>query len=406
MDGSGNLLFGGFYTGSVTFGANVLTSLGQEDAFSVKMSQTGATLWAKSAGGTANDQTDGDGIDGSGNLYSVGLLGRQSTPMTFPTNPPTTLTPRGPYDVYVMKQSSVDGTAEWVTQLGGNNHDWSGKIATTAAGDSFVTGWTIGPNQQICGHTATDSYHDIFVARIHPTGRCLWAKTVGAPGVSDYPAGLAVSGTNVYVTGRFQGTASFGATQLTSLGGFDGVVFSMTDQGAFGWARGFHGTQDVLVGGVVVDGTNLYVYGTFSGTAQFGSYSLTATGGANAFVVRMTNTGTVSWAKNLGTSGILQMIRSASGKIYMTGSFSGTIRLDNITLTSVGGNDVLFAEIDSTGAFRRAERAGGPNNDAGRGIAVNSAGRIFIVGSYDRQGSFGPANLTASGNAIFLWAFQ
>ncbi len=399
-------MFGGYYTGSVTFGGTVLTSLGQEDAFSVKMSQTGATLWAKSAGGTANDQTDGNSMDSAGNLYSVGLLGRHGTAMTFPTLQPTTLTPRGSYDVYVMKQNNSDGTAAWVAQLGGNSFDWSGKIATSPAGDSYATGWIVGPSQQICNHTATDSYHDIFIARIDPNGRCLWAKTAGAPGVSDYPAGVAVSGTNVYVGGRFQGTATFGNTQLTSLGGFDGVVFSMTDQGAFGWARGFHGTQDILVGNIVVDGTRLYVFGTFSGSAQFGSFTLNATGGSNAFVVQMTNAGTVLWAKNLGTAGISQMIRVATGKLYMTGSFTSTIRLDNITLTSAGNTDIFFAEMDSTGAFRRGERAGGPNVDAGRGIAINSTGRIFIVGNYDRQASFGPVNLTSAGQALFLWALQ
>ena len=82
---------------------------------------------------------------------------------------------------------------------------------------------------------------------------------------------------NSYVTGFFEGSATFGPgeanqTTLTSAGGFDIFVAKYDSSGALQWAKRAGGT-DLEVGvGIAVDGFgNSYVTGYFTGSATFGA---------------------------------------------------------------------------------------------------------------------------------------
>jgi hypothetical protein len=69
---------------------------------------------------------------------------------------------------------------------------------------------------------------DIFVAKYSATGSLLWARRMGGSG-ADAGAGIAVDGADdAYATGAFSGTATFGTTTLTSAGGLDIFVAKLT----------------------------------------------------------------------------------------------------------------------------------------------------------------------------------
>ena len=60
---------------------------------------------------------------------------------------------------------------------------------------------------------------DVFVAEYTPLGALVWAKRFGGP-IDDNGRGIAVDGAgNVVVTGSFYGTADFGTHTLTSNAG-------------------------------------------------------------------------------------------------------------------------------------------------------------------------------------------
>jgi hypothetical protein len=73
----------------------------------------------------------------------------------------------------------------------------------------------------------------------------------------------------------------------------------------------------------------------------------------------------------------------ASGNVYMTGEFAGTVDFGSGTgLTSAGAFDGFVASYTSAGAFRWAIRFGGGGNDQGIGIATNGTD-VYITGNFN-----------------------
>jgi hypothetical protein len=89
-----------------------------------------------------------------------------------------------------------------------------------AAGDLYVTGYFTG-TATFGATTLSASTQSTYVAKVDPNGNFLWADLLGGS-ASGAPDGIALDGGgNVYVTGNFGGTAAFGGTTLTSAGQVD-----------------------------------------------------------------------------------------------------------------------------------------------------------------------------------------
>ena len=71
-----------------------------------------------------------------------------------------------------------------------------------------------------------------------------WAVRAGGSSI-DYGYGIASDGSGGgLVIGSFQGTATFGATSLTSSGGYDIFVMHVTSAGVIDWAVRAGGSSD------------------------------------------------------------------------------------------------------------------------------------------------------------------
>ena len=79
------------------------------------------------------------------------------------------------------------------------------------------------------------------------------------------------------VTGEFGGTVTFGSTTLTSAGGYDVFVAKLDPSGNYEWATPAGGTGYEFGNSISVlaDGSSI-VTGRFEGTATFGSTTLTS----------------------------------------------------------------------------------------------------------------------------------
>ncbi len=112
-DANGNIIVTGeFWSSSITFGTTTLTNPGYADIFIVKYDGAGNVMWAKSAGGTNQNQEGGNSVstDANGNIIVTGRFGSSS--ITFGT---TTLTNAGAsdtYDIFIVKLDGVTGIAE------------------------------------------------------------------------------------------------------------------------------------------------------------------------------------------------------------------------------------------------------------------------------------------------------
>ena len=230
-------------------------------------------------------------LDGSGNgLYT----GKFSTSATFGST--TLTTPNSTSGIFVAKLSP-SGAYAWVAKANGTqtgSYVFPDDIAVNSGGDSVVTGYIQG--SVTFGSTSmstTGSIRDLYVARLDKNGSFAWTAQAKS---TDYTKGLAVAldgSNNVYVAGYLNGSATLGNTTVKTKGSGDILVAKIYSTGKFAWAANAGGTDADEGHGVAVDSSgNLYVTGSFNGTATFGSTSLTAPSGKKGlFVWKIANTG-------------------------------------------------------------------------------------------------------------------
>jgi hypothetical protein len=112
------------------------------------------------------------------------------------------------------------------------------------------------------------------------------------------------------------------------------------------------------------------------------------------------------WAETAaGSIYTLGMATDAHGNICVTGYFSGgSVTFGSSTLTNTGYWDVFIVKYDPSGNVLWAKSAGGDNNDAGIGLAIDSSGNIFMGGQFQSSSiAFGTYVLTSTGSSsLFL----
>jgi hypothetical protein len=249
-------------------------------------------------------------------------------------------------------------------------------------------------------------------------------KVSGRTGDSTYPWGWMVnapnarcnglvidSSGNAYITGSFNDTAAFGDTSLTPTGDVDVFVAKLNTSGSWQWAVQAQGSGSVGANGIAVDSnSNVYITGSFKDSVYFGSTTL-ASESAAIFVAKLSGSGSWQWAVQSqdqlwGPSGDDSGIRIAvdsNSNPYVTGTFRETTTFGSTTLTSIGLLDIFIAKLSSSGSWLWAVKAGGPNNDEGLGIEVDSNGNPYVSGYFKETATFGSTTLTSEGdNELFI----
>lgn len=400
-DNQGNSYAVGSFQGSATFGTTALTSAGNNDIFVVKYDPDGNVLWARRQGGTSSDAANSIDVDGSGNSY---VTGTYQGSVTFGT---TTLTNSGGDDVFVVKYDPA-GNVLWARKGGGSSPDVANSITVDGTGNSYVTGTFEG--NTTFGTTTLNSAgnRDVFVVKYDTAGNFLWARRGGGSS-TDIANGISVDAAgNSYISGNYQGTATFGtAPALTNSGGDDIFVVKYDPAGTVLWARRAGTSNTDLSNSISVDAAgNSYITGSYQGTITFGTAPpLTNSGNSDVFVVKYDTAGNVVWARRAGSSSSdtgNSIAVDGAGNPYVTGVYQGSITFGTTSLTNSGNNDIFVAKYDGAGNVLWATRASGTNTEIANSIAVDGSGNSFLTGSFQGTTNFGTIQRTTSGTAFFI----
>jgi hypothetical protein len=380
--------------------------------------------WAKQIGGTSNDYSSSIAVDSQGNLFTIGFF--QGTVDFDPGTGIYNLTATGDNDVFISKLDP-SGNFIWARRIGGMGDDRGFSIALDGSGNIYTTGWFSGtadfnPGAGNFNMTSVGS-HDVFILKLDASGNFIWAKRLGGTN-GDYGFSIAVDGNeNVYTTGHFWGTADFDpgvdVFSLTSVAFEDIFISKLDASGNFVWAKRMGGTSGEQASSIAVDiSGNVYTTGWFSETADFDPgvdvFSLTSDGFLDIFISKLDASGNFVWAKQLGGTNTEEgksLVLDASGNVYTTGFFEGTIDFDPgagiYNLTADGGSDIFISKLDASGNFVWAKRMGGTSAEQASSIAVDISGNIYTTGSFAGTVDFDPGtgifNLTSTGyDDIFI----
>lgn len=391
VDNTANVYITGTFYGTASFGATTLTSMGNGDMFIAKLDANGNWLWAKNTGGSARGY--GITLDNMSNVYVTGCFGGTGSFGSLVLNS------SGNNDVFAAKLDT-NGNWLWVKSAGGVDPDYGWSIAVDNAANVYLTGhfWytaTFGSTT-----LTSTSISDIFIAKLDNSGNWLWAKQCGGGVYGDYPLSIDVDNSaNVYVTGCFEGTTAFGTTSLASLGYADVFVAKLNTNGTWLWVKQAGGANGDYAYGVAVDAnSNLYLTGYYWYTSTFGSTTLTSSYSSDTFVAKLDSSGNWLWARNtVGISCGFGIAVDGASNVYITGEFWFSDAFGSTTLTCTGSSDIFAAKMDANGNWVWAKRAGGASNDwvdTGYGIAVDSAANVYISGYFAGTAGFGNVSLT------------
>jgi hypothetical protein len=160
VDASGNCAITGEFQGSAAFGSTTLTSINSlPDIFIARFDASGNVLWAKSAGGSANDFGRNIAVDGSGNSYFAGEFEGSAS---FGS---TTLTTSGGVDIFMAKYDAA-GNAIWAQRAGGSLEDRAAGIALDGNRNPYISGYFVGEASFGSTTITSTGVSDIYVAKL------------------------------------------------------------------------------------------------------------------------------------------------------------------------------------------------------------------------------------------------
>ena len=327
-----------------------LENSGGQDGFIAKYNSAGVVQWAAQQGGAGSDIVNGIAIDSSGNVFVSGNFG--SNPLTLynanGTSFATTLANSGGNDGFVAKYNSA-GVVQWAARQAGTLADHALNTAVDSSGNVFVSGY--------------------FVS-------------------------------NPLTLYNVDGSAF--ATTLTNSGGDDSFIAKYNSEGVVQWAARQAGASSDLPRGTIVDSSgNVIIAGDYNANpltlynANGSAFATTLTnsGGQDGFIAKYNSAGVVQWAArqaSTGSDNVADIDVDSSGNLFITGYYSANpLTLYNsdgsafaTTLAYSGTQESFIAKYNSAGFVQWAARQGGAAADNGNGIAVDSAGNVFVTGLY------------------------
>jgi uncharacterized protein (TIGR03437 family) len=400
LDGAGNVYIAGTTTSPLlpvtassfqsAYGGDTTDDF-SGDAFVAKFNPAGAVQYVTFLGGRRDDLGLSLAVDRAGNAYVTGM----TNSLDFPVTAGAFQTKFGGTggnlceilgDAFVTKLDPTGSKLLYSTYLGGARDEAGTAIAIDAAGNAFVTGFTISQNfpvtpgayqtalaglgQQLgkpyCGGAPWFNTGDAFVTKLNPAGSQLVFSTYLGGGADEFATTLALDGTgNVYVAGY---TLSRDFPTTTG-------ALQTTHKGSETQAR-FWTTGDGFVTKLSSTGASL-LYSTYLG----------GTGDDSIVAIFPAADGTL-WITGATTSRDFPLTSNALQKIY-----AGYDVLPFLIEQLIG--DAFVAHLNGTGtALLYSTYLGGGQNDMGTSIAVDAAGLVYVVGFTDSP------NFPLSGNAL------
>jgi Collagen triple helix repeat (20 copies) len=416
----------GRFEGTVTFQNSPLVELIADDehnVFIAKIDTQGTWLWAiqisatDDSGGKLLTELD---LDCDGNVYVIGTF---KNTVTFPTNPPSSITSPFGEDVFISK---IDPNENWLWNafIASNTNDVGASgIKTDCDGNSYVVGsfdeasvisngtvTFIGTDlntNTLSGSGSTDAY----VAKIDTNGIWIWSNRAGAP--TGTVSGTAVVGAdvsvdcrgNVYVVGSYQSAGVEFPPALTlndtiiingveETGGFQMFVAKLDKDGKWSWAnKAGRGILNFLTSISSDRNGNSYITGILTGTSAsaFGIHQILSIDVLDIFVAKIDTNGNWLWARNVGgmsdddVEAGIDVQTDFEGNAYVTGIFQDVATFGSITITASADGDNFIAKIDPSGNWLWVLHS---SDAVGGSIGIDCYGSIYSAGAFQRDITF------------------
>ncbi|MFG0284025.1 MAG: SBBP repeat-containing protein [Phycisphaerales bacterium JB039] len=332
LDPAGNLVIAGW----------IGIEPGRGDALLAKYSPSGALLWSRQIGTTANDMGSGVAVDAAGAIY---LAGRTSGRLFGPH--------AGSSDAFLAKYDA-SGELLWGRQFGTSTHEWINGVV--ADGDDVY----------VCGDTggslfaASAGSIDCFLARYDASGQRIWERQFGTA-LHDSASGIAMNAAGDLITCGWSDE--------------DPVVRKHTPGGADLWLRRIETPAADYIYDLALDGAG--------GILIVGDRYHAAGDQWSALLMKCDADGALLWTREYDRSGSTdEMWRGVTadfeGNAYVCGGSGPSFGYE-------GPNVMLLSKYDPSGneLWLLADPLGA-RESWGYSLALRETGELHVTGYADR----------------------
>ncbi len=308
-------------------------------------------------------------------------------------------------EVFVAKVSSA-GHLRWLTGLGGST-SYGSHVAVTADGAIYVA----------IERAGTDYGRKTTVLKLSPRGDVIWSREFES---LDYVVlrGLATDRTGqLYVTGFFSGTTTFGAltraAKSVAPGTSDLFVARLDAQGKTLQVVTAQGLFWASSSGLALGrGGEVYVAGACPrglGGARFGAATWAGKHAA-VFVTKIEASGKFAWTRffessvGVGAGGVTV---DDAGEVFVAGGYLGNISIGEQTIRTtaveaLAQEHAFWVNLSASGKIKSYGVGGGQHRVSIIGVAVGAGGDRFMAGGFDVRTQFGVASRESRGESDVL----
>ncbi|WP_421787323.1 hypothetical protein [Hyphobacterium sp.] len=317
---------GGLYVLGET-GANIGGRVvkGESDLVLQKLDSTGKIVWTRTLGAASEAAGASLTVDSNGEIVVAGTV----TGLLGDT------TSVGGTDSFVAKFDAA-GVEQWLKRFGGTADDSPAAVTVAADGSIFVAGQA---GSAFGGQNHEGGASDGYVRAYASDGTLSWTRRIGDTGDERAQAVAIAADGGLLVASNEDGRAV-----LRKFDTADGVS-------AATWQVDLGDLEDGAIGGLTVDGNDIYFAGS-AGSGFAPSAPLTAhSGGRDAVVVKLTDgaTPTTQWTQFVGSSAddSAASVQVSAGNVYIAGKTTGELS----GATQNGTRNAFAASLDAaTGA--------------------------------------------------------
>lgn len=344
VDEDGNLIGVGVFWVDMNFGGILLKNeVGAKSIFVAKINPAGDILWARSFDGSALKEVRGIDTDKTGNIYITGYFRDE---IYFGD---TTLIASGETAVFVAKLDQA-GKPKWARQFGGRNDTRGIGIGTIEGEEIAVVGYyndtTYFDNFSLPAKTFD---RDIFVLGLDSIGNTRWAKRAG--GVFDEEPLAVKIGSNheIWITGYLVGVLtleegfSIQSTNATS----DLLLLQYSREGKPIVASTYGGTSPTQSNAIDLNDNEVILGGVYKGNVNLPDNLATADNNEAGFVGAFDMNGQALWARSIQSNEavFVNNVIKKNEKIWVIGSYQGTLMAGEQSLPNEGGFDAFIASL-------------------------------------------------------------
>ena len=409
VDGNGDIVVVGAFTGMANFGTTTLTAVEEEDVFVAKYQPDGSEIFAIRFGDEVQDdsffyyQAARDvAVDSQGNII---LCGQFYARLGF--GGPVLDAKGDMYPDGFLVKLDKDGGHVWTKRYGDGDNDADNAMAcaVNADDDVIVAGafsTSIHPDNDGVDDQAAlleapggNGDFDMFVATYEQDGTYIASESFAdEAGTTPVVNGIAIAPNGrIALTGVIDGDFDFGGGALMPAGkrGFIAVLDgALNEDHAALFASAKPNVGDGVAFGPLGD---LYLLGSFEETVDLGNGALTGSnaGDDDIFVAKLDNAYDEIYLSGFGNMSPQQGRGIAVGsddRPVITGRNAGSIDFSSVTVDSAGGYDGFIAKINLVGDGYWALGFGDAGYQYGTDVAIVPDGAATNPGGAVLVGNF------------------